>query len=193
MFLEELKNQLERDLNLKVILEPSHLGLKEPHLKILPELLDYVRNLGKGKVFDETLPLPDKARAGVPVHVFVPLTLVFRAFGANVNNEFLNKCLLWSLKLEKYFSMPKKLKKEWEDLGDFVVCSEALFEVKPEGQGQFFQAEDTEGNEKHTLFMFEKKFKGYLSFVIYETYEVPKVKEINLWLGNEARVNVKDT
>ncbi len=189
MFLEELKTQLERDLNLKVILEPSHLGLKEPHLRILPELLNYVRDIGKGKVFDETL--PDKAKAGVPVHVSIPLTLVFRAFGGNVNNEFLKKCLVWSLKLEKYFSLPKKLKKEWQDLGEFLICSEALLEVKPEGQGQFFQAEDTEGNEKHTLFMFEKKFKGSLRFVIFEAYEVPKVKEITVSDERGQRFSVK--
>ncbi len=186
MFLEELKSKLEKDLSLKVILEPSHVALKESHLRILPEFLGYVKDLGKGKVFDERL--PEKARAGVPVYVSVPLTLVFRAFGANVNNEFLNKCLLWSLRLERYFSFPKKIEKEWQDLGEFLVCSEALLEVKAEGQGQFFQTENPEGNEKHTLFMFEKKFKGSLRFVVYEAYEVPKVKEINVY--NEAAGNV---
>lgn len=189
MFLEELKTQIEKDLNLKVILEPSHLALKEPHLRVLPEFLNYVRDIGKGKVFDESI--PDKARAGIPVYVSVPLTLVFRALGANVNNEFLNKCLLWSLKLEKYFSMSKKLQKEWQDLGEFLICSEALLEVKPEGQGQFFQTEDAEGNEKHTLFMFEKKFKGSLRFVVFEAYEVPKVKEITVSDEKGQRFSVK--
>jgi len=192
VMLEELKRELEKDLSLKVILEPSHITLKEPHLRILPEFLNYTRDIGTGKVFDNNL--PDKARAGVPVYVSVPLTLVFRAFGGNVNNEFLNRCLVWSLKLEKYFSFPKKIEKEWQDLGEFLVCSEALLEVKAEGQGQFFQTENPEGNEKHTLFMFEKKFKGTLRFVVYEAYEVPKVKEIKLWLGNEVRVDArKDT
>jgi len=189
MFLEELKSELERDLKLKVILEPSHLGLKEPHLRVLPEFLSYVRDLGKGKVFDKSL--PEKARAGIPVYVSIPLTIVFRAFGANVNNEFLNNCLLWSLRLERYFSMPRKLKKEWQDLGDFLICSEAFLEAKSEGQGQFFQAEDTEGNEKHTLFMFEKKFKGSLRFVVFEAYEVPKVKEITVSDERGQRISVK--
>ncbi len=185
MFLEELKTQLEKDLNLKVILEPSHLGLKEPHLRILPEFLNYVRDTGKGRVFDNRL--PDKARAGIPVYVSVPLTVVFRAFGGNVNNEFLNKCLLWSLRLEKFFSMPRKIQKEWEDLGEFMVCSEALLEVKPEGQGQFFQTEE----EEHKLFMFEKKFRGNLRFVVYEVYQVPKVKEITASDEKGQRISVK--
>jgi len=185
MFLEELKSELERDLKLKVILEPSHLGLKEPHLRVLPEFLSYVRDLGKGKVFDESL--PDKARAGIPVYVSIPLTIVFRAFGANVNNEFLNNCLLWSLRLERYFSFPKKLQKDWKDLGEFLVCSEAIIEAKSEGQGQFFQAEE----EEHTLFMFEKKFKGNLRFVVFEAYEVPKVKEITVSDERGQRISVK--
>jgi len=185
MFLEELKSKLERDLKLKVILEPSHLGLKEPHLRVLPEFLGYVRDLGKGKVFDKSL--PDKARAGIPVYVSIPLTIVFRAFGANVNNEFLNNCLLWSLRLERYFSMPRKLKKEWQDLGDFLICSEAFLEAKSEGQGQFFQTEE----EEHKLFMFEKKFKGSLRFMVFEAYEVPKVKEITVSDERGQRISVK--
>ena len=185
MFFEQLKAQLETDLGLKVVLEPSHVVLKEPHIRVLPEFLGYVRDTAKGKVFDAT-PV-DSARAGIAVHVSIPLTLVFRAFGANVGNEFLKKCLVWSLRLEKYFSLPRKLQKEWEDLGEFLLGSEALLEVRPEGQGQFFQAEE----EEHKLFMFEKKFKGLLRFVIFESYEVPKVKEITVSDERGQRTSIK--
>lgn len=189
MFLEELKRKLEKELGLKVILEPSHLILKEPHLRVLPEMLQYVRDTGQGKVFQESLENdPSRVRAGIPVHVSVPLTLVFRVFGANVNNEFLNKCFFWSFKLEKYFHSPIKIEKEWEDLGEFLICSEALLEVKAEGQGQFFE---TQEEEKHTLFMFESKFKGVLRFVVFEAYEVPKVREITVSDERGQRISVK--
>lgn len=186
--LEALAKELEGRFGVEVILEPSPAVLKKPHVRLLPELIERERQGGHVVLQDNiTLTTTDDqgnqvqvpgARIGIPYKVTIPVKLVFRSFGANVQGSFLAQVLKYSFLLSRVLEKEiKVVLGELQPEEGVLVRGDALAVFRREEKGKFYNVAENEEREAQ-MFMYEEMWQGSFMFLAYDVYEVPKVQQV---------------
>ena len=186
--LEALAKELEGRFGVEVILEPSPAVLKKPHVRLLPELIERERQGGHVVLQDNiTLTTTDDqgnqvqvpgARIGIPYKVTIPVKLVFRSFGANVQGSFLAQVLKYSFLLSRVLEKEiKVVLGELQPEEGVLVRGDAFAVFRREEKGKFYNVAENEEREAQ-MFMYEEMWQGSFMFLAYDVYEVPKVQQV---------------